>query len=252
MGAPRFFINKITGRSAEISGGDYDHAVNVLRLGKGEKVKVFNYEYGEYEARIAGLDRKKRKVFLEIQKQLRKREGPGGKISAVVSLVKNDKFEFIIQKLTEIGIDEIIPYEAKRSVVKIKDREKKMNRWKKIIYSAVKQCGRMSAPVLQGIIRDIGKFDAEKGADKFFIWEKEEDAYLIDRAVKLKKSGRVYFITGPEGGFEDSEAGEIKKKGFVPVSMGNTVLRAETAVIAAAAIFAQVIRRGKWKNWQKK
>ncbi len=248
MGEPRFFINKIAEGKAEITGGDYDHAVNVLRLGKGEKVKVFNYEYGEYEARITGLDRKKKKVFLAIKKQLRKRESEGGKISAIVSLVKNDKFEFIIQKLTEIGIDEIIPYEAKRSVVKIKDREKKAKRWKKIIYSAVKQSGRMTGPVLRGAAGNMEKVGIEKGADKFFIWEKEEKKYLIDEAAGLKKNGKVYFITGPEGGFEDSEAAEIKKKGFTPVSMGDTVLRADTAVITAAAIFAQAIRRSAWKN----
>ncbi len=86
-------------------------------------------------------------------------------------------------------------------------------------------------------------------AVKFFVWEKEEKNFLIDEAVKIKQDiNEVYFLTGPEGGFDDSEAKIIMDKGFVPVSIGDTILRAETAAIVSAGVLIQALRRSAWKT----
>ncbi len=245
----RFFVNKISENIAEIAGDDFNHIVNVLRLKKDDEIYVFNYEYGEYAARIKEINNKEKKVVVNLKELIRKREKNNIKLYAIISLIKKEKWEFVLEKLTEIGIDFIIPYAAKRSVVKIEKVNEKKERWKKIIYSAVKQCGRLSEPEIKDIIFNIDDLKLEDNSQKFFIWEKEEKNFLIDEAVKLdKKIKNIYFITGPEGGFENDEAEKLLKSGFIPVSLGDTVLRAETAIISVAGVLSQVFRRSKWKD----
>jgi 16S rRNA (uracil1498-N3)-methyltransferase len=180
---------------------------------------------------------------------VREREQNRVKIAAAIALIKKENMELILEKLTEIGVDEIIPVITKRSVVKIKEEEKKTARWEKIIYEAVKQSGRISAPMLHrtaGSVEELAK-NAGEGI-KLLVWEKEENNFIIDEAIKAKDAGRVLFFTGPEGGFEQSEAEYLIKGGFIPVSMGDTTLRAETAAILAGGVLIQGLRRGKWKN----
>lgn len=247
----RFFINKITNNEAEIKGEDFSHIVKVLRLKKGDFVNVFNYEYGEYEAEIEEIDKNKKIIKVKIKNKIKDREKPEIKITAIISLIKKEKWEFLLEKLTELGVNLIIPYKANRSVVNIKDFEQKKERWEKIIYSAVKQCGRLTKTEIGNLIDDIGQLNFTDGSLKFFIWEKEEKFFLIDEIMKMDKSSvkDIFFIIGPEGGFDDSEALKIKKFGFIPVSLGDTILRVETAAIAVASTLVQVIRRSKWKKF---
>ena len=244
MSNKRFFVNKIASGKAEISGEDFSHLISVLRLGRGDKVSVFNFEHGEFEAEIESIDKKSKIVVLNMGRKLKESEVYTAGISAIISLIKKDKMEFVVEKLTEIGVDKILPVASKRSVIKLKDAAKKGARWEKIIYSAVKQCGRIRMPELSPAAESIEKLDVPAGSDKFFVWEKEDKRFLIDEAVKLTgKSRDVYFIIGPEGGFEESEAQALKDKGFIPVSIGSTTLRAETAAVSAATVLAQALRR---------
>ena len=248
----RFFINKIINEEAEIKGEDFSHIVKVLRFKKGDIVNVFNYEYGEYEAEIEEIDKNKKIIKVKIKNKIKHREKQDIKIIAIISLIKKEKWEFLLEKLTELGVNLIIPYKANRSVVNIKDFEQKRQRWEKIIYSAVKQCGRLTKPEIGNVIDDLGKINFSDDSLKFFIWEKEEKLFLIDEVFKMNKNKvkEVCFIIGPEGGFDDSEAIKIKSLGFLPVSLGDTILRVETATIAVASTLVQALRRSKWKNSQ--
>lgn len=247
MSGRRFFVNKISENKAEITGGDYNHAVNVLRLKAGDEVVVFNYEYGEYESAVESIDEKEGRITILLGKKIREREGKRSIITSYISLVKKENFEFILEKLTETGVDVIVPVAANRSVVKVKDEAKKEKRWESIIYSAVKQSGRMTTPALLPVISGVENIPAANAAS-FFIYEKAHGTYLIDEAVKLKPGDDASFIIGPEGGFDGSEAEIIIGKGFKEVSIGDTILRAETAAIASATVLAQALRRSDWKN----
>jgi len=241
-------VNKFDGEKASIQGEDFDHAVTVLRLKPGDTVDIFNYECGEYEAEIRSIDRNSRTIWLQALKLVRQRTGSPVKITAMIALIKKDNMEFVIEKMTELGVDRIVPVITKRSVVKIKEEEKKQKRWESIIYSAVKQCGRLSTPELAGVIDGVVNIEA-KADHKYFIYEKAQGFFLIDEALKIGENAKeVSFIIGPEGGFEDSEAKVIQEKGFIPVSIGDTILRAETAAIAAGTVLVQALRRGKWKS----
>lgn len=248
MSIHRFFVNKISGNSAVISGDDYEHAVKVLRLKEGDEVIVFNYEHGEYKAKVSMIDANARVIEAGITEMIRAREKKSSKITAIAALIKKDKFEMTLEKLTELGIDRIIPLITNRTIIKIKDEGKKEKRWESIIYSAVKQCGRLSTPELLPVVEGVKNITAKEGCANFFIYEKEDGNFLIDEAVKLKAGADACFIIGPEGGFDSQEAEEIIKKGFLPVSIGDTILRAETAAIAAGTVLVQALRRSSWKN----
>ena len=247
MSEHRFFVNKISDNKAEIRGEDYFHIITVLRLKEGDHLHVFNYEHGEFKAKIESVDHIEKIINVTLKEKIKDRKKSSVKISAIISLIKNDKMAFVIEKLAELGVDRIIPVTAKRSIVKIKDEEKKHKRWEKIIYTAVKQCGRISTPLLSEVAESVDKLELNENAIKFFIWEKEDAKYLIDEAVKIQDSTEeVYFIIGPEGGFETSEADTLINMGFAPVSIGDTTLRAETAAISAATVLNQALRRSKW------
>lgn len=249
MPGHRFFVNKIADNRAVIQGEDYNHIASVLRLKRGDSLSVFNYEHGEFAAEIAGIDNREKTVTLDVKEKIRGREINKIKIAAAIAIIKKENMELILEKLTEIGVDEIIPVITRRTVVKIKEEEKKQKRWEKIIYEAVKQCGRISAPVIRPAVDGVEAFlkAAGEGA-KLLVWEKEEKNFLIDQAIKARDASRVLFFTGPEGGFEQSEAEYLIKNGFIPVSMGDTTLRAETAAIIAGGVLVQGLRRGKWKS----
>lgn len=245
----RFFVNKISENYVIIQGEDFSHIVTVLRLKKHDEILVFNYEHGEFLAKITDINFDEKIVYLNIIKKTKDIEITKTKIIAIIAVIKNEKMDFIIEKLTELGVNEIIPVVTKRSVVKIKDIEKKIKRWEKIVYSAVKQCGRITKPELTSVIFSLTDLlkRIPKNSIKFLIWEKEDKKYLIDEIKNIKNEDCVCFFIGPEGGFEQSESEEIIKNGFISVSLGNTTLRAETAAILSAGIICQ-IRRGKWKN----
>jgi 16S rRNA (uracil1498-N3)-methyltransferase len=248
MSSHRFFVNKIGDNKAQIQGEDYNHIISVLRLKQGDIINIFNFEHGEYTAVIGSIDRAGKIIGLTIQEKVRDREKKGARISAAIAVIKKENMELVLEKLTEIGVDIIIPVITKRTVVRIKEEEKKQERWEKIIYAAVKQSGRISRPVIQPVLNSVEELAERAGPGlKLLIWEKEEKNFLIDAAAGAQGEKEILFFTGPEGGFEQSEAVYLMDHGFVPVSMGDTTLRAETAAILAGGVIAQALRRGKWK-----
>lgn len=248
MSTHRFFVNKIADHKASIQGDDFEHAIKVLRLKEGNEITIFNYEHGEHKAIIKSIDLNERIMEVIAVEMIRAREKKASKITAITALIKKDKMEMTLEKLTELGIDRIIPLITNRTVIKIKDEGKKEKRWEAIIYSAVKQCGRLSTPQLMSVLDGVKNINIEEGTAKFFIYEKEDKNFLIDEAVKLSPGVDACFIIGPEGGFDEKEAEEIIKKGFMPVSIGDTILRAETASIAAGTVLVQALRKSTWKN----
>lgn len=150
-------------------------------------------------------------------------------ITVILALIKQDKFELTLQKLTELGVKRIIPYNATRSVVKEKKTDKKIERYKKILTEASEQSHRNFVPeILPAIdLKDIEKYKSELN---FVAYEKENES-----KVNLKGES-ITFIIGPEGGFDIKEIEYIKSIGFESISLGNRILRAETAAIYLTSI----------------
>lgn len=155
-------------------------------------------------------------------------------ITAIIALIKSDKFELILQKLTELGVKRIVPYNAYRSVVKEKKSEKKLERYKKILTEASEQCHRNLIPEIVPAIdlKDIDKYLSELN---LIAYEKEDS----DIKAELSNSQSITFIIGPEGGFDPAEYLKLVEKGFKSISLGKRILRAETAAIYLASIIGE-------------
>lgn len=249
MGEKRFLASSIKFDLATVKGPDYGHIIKVLRMKEHEEINVFNPAFGEYEGEIEAIDREAGEVIVRVSKQVQLPEEKHASITAVISLIKNNNMDFMIEKITEAGADFIVPYAARRSVVKDKEDRNKKERREAIIYSAVKQCGRISIPVLSGVIGKPGETGVSDDALKLLIYENETENYLTDALGTASNAGRdVCFVIGPEGGFEADEAASFISAGFIPVSLGRNILRAETAAIAACTIISMYCGRASWKK----
>lgn len=151
-------------------------------------------------------------------------------ITVILSLIKNDKMDFALQKLTELGVKRIVPYKAYRSVVKEGKGNNKLDRFKKIVREASEQSHRNIIPEICDYcdIKDLEKYKSELN---LVAYEKNDD---IVNDFKGHKS--ITLIIGPEGGFELEEINKIIDMGFKPISLGKRILRAETAAIYLSSI----------------
>lgn len=150
-------------------------------------------------------------------------------ITVIMSLIKTDKFDLTLQKLTELGVKRIVPFEASRSVVKASN-EKKLDRYRKIVKEASEQSHRNIIPEITDYC-NIKSIDKYLSKNNYLAYEKE-DTTIND----LKVDESVTIVIGPEGGFDPLEVELLVSKGFRSISLGNRILRAETAAIFATSL----------------
>ena len=146
--------------------------------------------------------------------------------------------EIILQKLTEVGVDEIILVQTKRSVTKVDDKkeDKKIDRWQRIIYEAAKQSKRGKIPKLRGVLSFKEALEEMKNNDFNIIPYENERTKSIKKALKGVNINNIGIFVGPEGGFDDSEIQSVESIGGQSVSLGPRILRTETASIVASSI----------------
>lgn len=232
----RFFLEDIDegAKEAEITGEEFTHLRRVLRLGPGDDAAIFNGRGLELTARIESVSSRSARLTI-IGKNQTLMESPF-KLLLLQALLKGDKPEFIIQKTTELGVSAVCFYATARTVSKVDEEnaEKKLLRWKKAAIEAAKQCGRNVLPDI-AFAQDLRNAVESIQSDlKLLLWERE-GARPLRELLSGKRPESVAVIVGPEGGFSDADAATAEKAGFVKVSMGPRILRAETAAIATAA-----------------
>ncbi len=197
---------------------------NVLRLRVGEKVIFFNGDGKEYHGSIASFEEKD-KIALTIEKVVENDVSFGKEIFLFFSIIKKDNVEWILEKGTEIGVSHFIP------IVSVRSEKKNINneRAKKILIEATEQSGRNIPPTLHDVmkLRDVfNKFDMS-----FIVLEKGGVSFR-EKNIKDKTLG---IFIGPEGGWTKEELEMFKDKNVNFISLGSTVLRAETAAIVGCA-----------------
>ena len=163
---------------------------------------------------------------------------PKTKIHLFVALTQREKFEWILQKCTEVGVTSFTPIVTSRSLVqKAVEMESKYPRWQKIIQEAAEQSHRGLIPRLNQVINfhQLMMNKLKAGVSGLFFWEEEN---LLDLKTVLTEisNQEINLVIGPEGGFTPEEAGLTKKAGYVSVSLGKRILRVETAAIIASAL----------------
>ena len=229
----RFFMagTNILGGMAVIRGRDAEH-VRVLRLRPGEDVIICDGEGTDYKCRLVYAD--KEQAEAEVLEVVPCPAEPTVKTTLLCGLPKGDRVDYIIQKGVEAGAYEILFFNCERCVARPENPEKKLERWQRIAEEAAKQSGR-------GIIPQVGwagdfaqALDAAVKKDLgLFMYETGEREALNAVLEENKTVATAAIITGPEGGFAEFEAKLAKVCGLHVCSMGERILRCETAPIVA-------------------
>jgi 16S rRNA (uracil1498-N3)-methyltransferase len=229
--APRFYLDAPlrAGGVCQLSEDAAHHAVHVLRLREGEEVTLFNGRGGEYAARIASIQRLRISIDV-LQHRAVERESPL-RLTLVQGVSAGEKMDGTVRKAVELGITEVQPVLATRSVARPKGERADSRRahWQKVVIAACEQCGRNRIPQVQPLtsVEDYRPGDATK--------------VLLSPQAKLRlseaiKEGSTFILAaGPEAGFTAPEEAMLANAGFTPVSLGPRVLRTETAAVAALA-----------------
>ena len=236
----KFFVykNQIKNNIIEIINEDVNHIKNVLRLEIDTLIQISDGEKN-YISKISKIE--KDIVICEIVEEIENKNEANVKIDIFQGLPKSDKMEYIIQKCTELGVNEYFPVSMKRSIVKLlgKDEQKKIERWQKIVEGAAKQSGRDIVPKVNNIKNVNNVCEIIKNYDIFIVtYELEEKESLKAILVNLNKKieSKIAVLIGPEGGIEENEIESLKNNGAKIVSLGNRILRTETVALVVSAI----------------
>lgn len=207
----------------------------VLRLKPGEKVIVLDNSGEEREVRLEVVSAQ---LCEGVVTETRNAGGePSVRITLYLGLTQREKFEWVLQKCTEVGVAAFVPVVTSRSLVQdIRTVQRKANRWQAIIREAAEQCGRGILPVLKEPLLYSQALDAMRLHDLSLVaWEEEKSAGLR-QLLRKAKPGSVGILIGPEGGLTQEEAAQAAQSGVACISLGERILRMETAAVVAAAL----------------
>ncbi len=214
------------------------HARNVVRL-ENETVRIVYEGTGYFGTCFS----RGKAFYAHIESEDTSVNEPGAEITAACALIRREKFEWILQKITETGASRIVPFVSSRCVVKAKKEkeERQGARWRQIVQEAAEQCKRNKIPEVTEIrkIEDLGEYlsDVSLAACE----SERGNASCISDLLKPGQS--VTFVIGPEGGFSREETELLTDMGYTPVSLGSRILRAETAAVYACCIAAEINER---------
>ncbi len=213
--------------STSIPSAELSHQMNkVLRLRTGETVILFNGNGNEYVSTIVSYEGKEG-VTVHVNEVRNNTATFNKQVSLFFSLIKKDNVEWIIQKGTELGVSHFIPVISARS----EKKDINIERATKILIEAAEQCGRGDIPTLHPVMKLEDIFDAFDMP--LIAFEKGNKAFTREEYADETSIG---FLIGPEGGWTDEELKLFANKKAAFRSLGNTILRAETAAIAASAL----------------
>ncbi len=228
MRIDRFFSDRIEGDRIILYGDEHRHATRVLRKQKGDTVSIFDGRGREYLARIEEIGRNE--SILRIVEEVPSREYPFH-LTVAQALIKHSRWDWMLEKVTEIGVREIIPLITEFSVVRT---QSKKGRWEKIVLNACKQSGRQIIPAIQNPM-DIGQLIEHSRNYGARLLAHPGGVEIMEAPV----SERTLIAIGPEGGFSGEEVERLKGAGFLMVNLGNFILRSETAPVYAASVIIQ-------------
>jgi 16S rRNA (uracil1498-N3)-methyltransferase len=235
----RFYVRPedVGERELRLQGDEATHLVRVLRLGKGVQIVAFDGRGGEYVALVERVEADG--VACRILDRTHTQPARTVSITLGQGLSKADKFEWVIQKTTELGVSEVVPLISERVIPQIAARRTatKVARWERVAREACKQSGRASIPRLWPPTPLDTFFAALQSADlKLVLWEGEDTRLLRTVLAAFAEAATVAVVVGPEGGLTRPEVTRGATYGFLPVGLGGRILRTETAGLVAVAL----------------
>ena len=234
----RYFAKNIEDNKITLSNSDMHHIRNVMRMKENDKVEVV-YDKKTY---LCNLDNN---LELHIDAVINEDKELPKEIIAIIGLVKEQKMDLVLQKLTELGVSKIIPVNMERSIVKLdtKKEDKKLIRWNTICKEASEQSKRNTIPIVTNVInfKDIINIEADL---KLCCSVSEKDN-IISNYLSNNNYNSVSFVIGPEGGLTLKEESYLKENNYNLVSLGSLVFRMETACIYMASILNYEINKNR-------
>jgi len=205
------------------------HLRDVLRLSEGVNVLAFDGAGKEFLCEIAVIGKKE--TILKITKEVNPTAPESNlDLTLAAALLKGENFDWVVQRAVEMGVTALVPLNTKRADVKLKDAEKKLERWRRIALEAAKQSGRAKLMRIETPV-DFEKFIKAADGTRILFAERGGESFS-----KIGTTEKITAIVGAEGGWETSEIEAARENEFNIVTFGGRILRAETAAITAAAI----------------
>ena len=215
------------------------HAVRVLRLKNNSPIVLFDGSGGQYEATLE-IEGKHAYARLGDKNPI-ERELPGT-ITLAQGLASGDKMDWIIEKAVELGVKQIVPIAARRSVLQLSGPrlEKRLQHWEKIVQSACEQCGRNRLTPVAAPMMLTEFFSQHRPDDLTLLCHPEADLDLAE-AISNTTKRNITLLIGPEGGWSDEELATAEKNGATRITFGSRVLRTETAGLAMVAAISALL-----------
>lgn len=212
--------------------GAAHHAIRVLRLKRGDEVRLFDGEGGEYEASIHRVE--KDCVTVDIGRHHDIERESKLKVCLAQAITTGDKMDYTLQKAVELGVARIQPLQTNRALVRLTQEraDKRLQHWQNVVISASEQCGRNTVAPVAAILPFEEWVAATDPATARMMLSPNAEQSLRDCPAP---TGEVNLVIGPEGGLNPEEIAFAQAKGFTSVRMGPRVLRTETAPLAALA-----------------
>ncbi len=234
MARRRFFVDEIRDGRAGLAGEDARHLGQVLRAEPGQACELSDNR-SVYLAQIEAV--RKDEVRFRILEELAVEEPPL-RISLFLALIKFDRFEWAIEKATELGVEAIVPVEAARSEKGLERAAmKRMERWHRIARASSEQSRRARLPEI-GAPVSLAQALGTPGGLRYVLDESGGAPLLAALPEKRIAADEVSLLVGPEGGWTDAERACARQAGWTGVWLGPAILRAETAAVAALAVLA--------------
>ena len=238
---PRFHCPALlqTGEVVALPAGAARH-VQVLRMQPGGGITLFNggANQGEFEATIEHMGRNEVRVLVGAHSAVERESAR--RVHLIVGVPANDRMDWLVEKATELGVASIQPVMTERSVLRLSGErsDKKRAHWQAVAVAACEQCGRNQVPVVYEVLTLNAwmALQKENSETARYLLSLRPETQALNALVDKSIAGAT-FLSGPEGGLSLAEEDAALAKGFQPVSLGNRVLRAETAGLAALTLF---------------
>jgi 16S rRNA (uracil1498-N3)-methyltransferase len=247
MTLPLFLVEpaRLTGAEAGalvvLDGPEGRHAATVRRIGVGERLQLADGSGLRVTCEVVGAGRAE--LELVVRERVHEAE-PDPRLVLVQALAKGDRDDQAIESATELGVDEVVPWQAARSIVQWRGErgEKALRKWEATVVAAAKQSRRARVPAVAPLAttRDLGQ--RVRGAAAAYVLHEEATTALAGMPVPT--TGEVVVVVGPEGGITPDELGSLVAAGAVAVRLGSTVLRSSSAGPAALAVLNAA---GRWR-----
>ena len=236
----RYFVNdnQLNNNHIEIKGSDVHHIKNVMRMQIGDKVICACYQ----KAYLCEIEDISDTVNCLILEDITKNTNLNGRVSIAHGLVRREKTEEVVRRLTELGCSKYIPLIMKRSIIKLdKISDNKNDRLLKIVKEASEQSQRNDLMEISSILSINDLIKTLNDYDLLLLADANEENFMLKEIDFSNNYHNILVVIGPEGGFDDEEKRMLVKNGFKVVSFGNRVLRTETAPLYAMSVLGFIL-----------